>query len=170
MSPTEIAYRDVSCTCSSSYNCDCYELKRFKFDLKQSLVNTQADTRPNVIDALETPLSNQVNHPVRSTFTLSDTGLLFKPTSFSSEHVGGYCVVMYDQKPYPGRIHGLVDDEIEVDCMKATGRNRFFWPGPRKDINTYPEEDILCMTPSPEYQAGRRPYFRITRKSGSRLS
>ena len=85
--------------------------------------------------------------------------LLIKPIKFTREHENGFCVVIYDDTLYPGRIVEVTENgEIEVVCMKSTGSNRFVWPSPRKNICMYSEE-VLCLIPEPVYHDGRRPYF-----------
>ena len=43
--------------------------------------------------------------------------------------IGKYCVVVYDNMPYPGIIMDVDDDEeLEVKVMCRVGPNRFFWP------------------------------------------
>ena len=39
-----------------------------------------------------------------------------------------YCVVTYDNQPYPGIIHDVDDGEIEFMLMHRVGENRYFWP------------------------------------------
>ncbi|KAK5925699.1 hypothetical protein CgunFtcFv8_018203 [Champsocephalus gunnari] len=44
-------------------------------------------------------------------------------------HSGQWCVVRYDDQPYPG--------------------NRCFWPRPREDVNWYGDDQIVCLIPEP---------------------
>ncbi|KAK2154407.1 hypothetical protein LSH36_269g05020, partial [Paralvinella palmiformis] len=44
-------------------------------------------------------------------------------SDFLSElHVGRYCVVIYDQIPYPSEILKVDEGEVGVSCMKSLGR------------------------------------------------
>ncbi|KAL7407295.1 hypothetical protein ABVT39_006367 [Epinephelus coioides] len=55
----------------------------------------------------------------------------------TSGHVGRWCVVRYDDDPYPGIIMAVEENNIQVNCMHRNGVNKFFWPGPRKDVSWY---------------------------------
>lgn len=74
---------------------------------------------------------------------------LNQPTVINSTYVGQYCVVIYDEKPYPGEIISVDDDDVKVKCMHSLGRNKFFWPTIRLDINEYCQDDILCIIEEP---------------------
>ena len=58
-----------------------------------------------------------------------------RPPVIDSTHAGQYCVVMYDDKPYPGVIMSVDEDDVEVKCMHTLGKNMFFWPSIRDDIS-----------------------------------
>lgn len=42
------------------------------------------------------------------------------------------------------------ESSIQVNCMLLNGRNKFYWPGPRKDINWYSDNELLCLTEEPK--------------------
>ena len=54
-------------------------------------------------------------------------GTLNRPDQITHDHVGQYCIVLYDEKLYPGEIRDIVSHGdaklIEVKCM---GRNKLF--------------------------------------------
>ena len=83
---------------------------------------------------------------------------LERPESISSEDIGKYCIVVYDNRPYPGTILSIEEDDIEVKCMHKVGKNRFFWPSPREDITWYKDDQVLCLIPEPK-QFNRRSFM-----------
>jgi hypothetical protein len=61
------------------------------------------------------------------------------------ELIGRYCVVVYDELPYPGLILDVdSDDEVEVKVMCRVGPNRFFWPL-IEDRLWYPKDRIVTL-------------------------
>jgi hypothetical protein len=167
LTPGKFMYRDVSCMCKANegvLDCKCFEPKHFQFEtivtpLLQAKATAAAgashDDRPNVHEKQAAPAA--VSDGVAS------QTLLLKPDKIIPDHEGAYCVIVYDEKLYPGII---IEDEvkecgdIEVSCMKPLGRNRFHWPQP-KDISLYCTDDVLSLIPEPELHDGRRPYYSV---------
>ena len=89
------------------------------FDLKQAS-----------LQAAEAPGTAQV----------PSTETQWRPEAINTVHVGKWCVVIYDKKPYPGIIMNVEGNSIQVNCMKCNGVNKFYWPGPRKDISRYADQ------------------------------
>lgn len=56
-------------------------------------------------------------------------GHLVPIDDITSDLHGKYCIVKYDDQPYPGIIQDSSDSEVEVKVMHQIGDNRFFWPG-----------------------------------------
>lgn len=81
-------------------------------------------------------------------------------TDDDSRIPGRYCIVLYDDRLYPGIIKRVHEHSMEIDCMRPVGRNRFCWPTPR-DISWYPEGDVLSVIPEPVLNECRRPYFTV---------
>ncbi|XP_070408481.1 uncharacterized protein [Nothobranchius furzeri] len=82
-------------------------------------------------------------------FTLDHQQAALRATEImwqSSDIVGKWCVVKYDDDIYPGVITDTSETHVEVRCMHKIGVNRFFWPA-RKDLLWYLFEDILCIIP-----------------------
>jgi len=55
------------------------------------------------------------------------------PIAHDDGHVlGKYCIIRYDNKPYPGKILEINETDVTVECMHGIGTrydsNRFFWP------------------------------------------
>ena len=46
---------------------------------------------------------------------------------YSEELHGKWCIVKYDQKPFPGMIQDLDETDVFVQCMHRVGHNRFVW-------------------------------------------
>ena len=68
--------------------------------------------------------------------------------------IGKWCVVSYDQKPYPGIIENVDEDEIEVKVMHNIGPNRYFWPR-MDDILWYDLLHVVSLIPEPQYATKR---------------
>ena len=62
-----------------------------------------------------------------------------------------YCVVEYDDTPYPGLITHVHSsgEGTEVNVLHSVGDNRFFWPR-IYDVFYYPMEDVLTLIPPPK--------------------
>lgn len=66
------------------------------------------------------------------------------------ELVGKWCVVVYDDDPFPGIIQDVDSQSgAKVKTMSSVGINRFCWP-PRDDIIWYEEQNILGLIPEPQ--------------------
>lgn len=91
-------------------------------------------------------------------------------THVPSQYIEGrYCIVLYDDKLYPGLIlHNDMQGSVQVNCMKPFGRNRYFWPS-AKDINWYSLSDCLAIIEEPVKKGSRRPYFSVDEKILSEL-
>jgi len=143
LSPGKLIYRDVSCVCKVSegvLDCECYKPNQFVMDIShcdQNVEQVSNDTPPPNLPSLS------------------------RPDPLCDDHVGQYCVVLYDEKPYPGMILDAESGEIKVKCMASLGRNRFIWPTPRDDINWYGGDQVLSMIPEPVEHGTRRKYFAI---------
>jgi hypothetical protein len=76
--------------------------------------------------------------------------------SVDSQLVGKWCVVKYDDVPYPGIVQNVDDDDIEVQVMHKIGNNRYFWPL-MPDILWYKHSQLLCEITEPT-KVGTRHY------------
>lgn len=76
--------------------------------------------------------------------------------SVDSHLVGKWCVVNYDDVPYPGVVQNVDDDDIEVQVMHKIGSNRYFWPM-MPDILWYKHSQMLCEISEPS-KVGTRHY------------
>ncbi|XP_041847696.1 uncharacterized protein LOC121644062 isoform X2 [Melanotaenia boesemani] len=120
-----INYRDITCLCQKDkgvMDCPCFDLR--EATLQATLQDVASD--------------------------VPTTEPLWRPDIITSSHVGRWCVVMYDDDPYPGIILAVEDNNIQVNCMHRNGINKFYWPGPRKDVNWYADSQVLCLTEEPQ--------------------
>lgn len=62
---------------------------------------------------------------------------------------GKYCIGLYDSKPYPGVTLDTDVDEVKVQVMHSTGKNRFFWPL-LDDVLWYKQEHFLTLIDPPK--------------------
>ena len=62
-----------------------------------------------------------------------------------------YCIVQYDNVPYPGLITNVESDGagLEISVMHSIGDNRFFWPR-MDDVCVYEMADVLTLIPPPK--------------------
>jgi len=113
-SPGTVLYRDVSCFCSGvSSFCSCYEVKSFSFQQNVELPALSEIVDAVVAQALNTNIVTQTSvpkehddvHKVEAEVPLSVIESLC-PTDTDNvcNLIGQYCVVRYNNKPYPGRI------------------------------------------------------------------
>lgn len=63
--------------------------------------------------------------------------------------IGKWCVVSYEDRPYPGIVENQDEDEIEVNVMHKIGKNRYFWPM-TEDVIWYPITNLLGVIPEPK--------------------
>lgn len=126
--PGILKYRDISCVCQAAqgvWDCPCYRL--------------QTVTLPTVLaHDLSPPHQPDVTNPAP-----------LRPDVIESQHSGQWCIVSYDEQPYPGIIIEVEEHSIKVKCMHKNGVNKFFWPSPREDVNWYGDEQIVCLMPAP---------------------
>ena len=62
--------------------------------------------------------------------------------------ISTYCVVAYDDVPYPGIILDVDGDELEVKVMHKVGNNRYFWLQ-ADDILWYTKDIIVALLEGP---------------------
>lgn len=55
-----------------------------------------------------------------------------------------FCIVDYENRPYPGIILDVDDDQLEVQVMHSIGVNRFFWPL-KVDIIWYKKDKVITL-------------------------
>ncbi|XP_052227670.1 uncharacterized protein LOC127842276 [Dreissena polymorpha] len=63
-----------------------------------------------------------------------------------------YVIVNFKGKPYPGKVINILDTDVEVVCMKQTGKkneNSFYWPKAIKDISWYDYDEVVTTIPKP---------------------
>ncbi|KAL2095541.1 hypothetical protein ACEWY4_007689 [Coilia grayii] len=81
-----------------------------------------------------------------------------RPDVIEVGHCGQWCVVRYDDEPYPGIILEVEEGSVRIKCMHRSSRydlNKFHWPSPIEDINWYGSDPVMCLMPEP-LSASRR--------------
>lgn len=124
--PGFLKYRDISCFCQAEqgvYDCPCYALQEASLSMKKK----------------ENPATTK-----QSSFDGS-----LRPEVIESKHIGQWCVLNYDEQPYPGIIQEVENHNIKIKCMHRNGINKFFWPSPRDDIHWYSDDQVICFIPVP---------------------
>lgn len=48
-----------------------------------------------------------------------------------------------------GVILDVEEHNIKVKCMHRNGMNKFYWPGPREDVNWHDDSQIVCFISEP---------------------
>lgn len=62
--------------------------------------------------------------------------------------VNRYCIVLYDDAPYVGKIIQTLEDVVEVTVLYQRGENKFVWPT-TPDTLLYAKEDVLYFIGDP---------------------
>ena len=75
---------------------------------------------------------------------------------------GMWVVVRYCKKWYPGEVVSIVEDDIEVKCMKEIGQNKLIWPE-KDDVCWYMRTELVC-TVSPPYLVTTRGTFGFSKE------
>jgi len=145
------SYRHVSCFCGQLTSlCDCYALQTFAFSEIEK--TQQSSTKTPYVQGEECMMSDP-NPPAQ---TCIPPACVLDATA-----VGKYCIVTYDDKPYPGRILSVDENDVEVDCMHSVpnrfelASNVFYWPKPIKDICFYSFENVVAVIPEPRQVSER---------------
>ena len=125
LSKHSIHTRVLSCFSCSRPLCECFDPVAHKFptsqpDEPQQIRGVAVDRFPDIPMTIE----------------------------YDNNLIGQWCIVVYDNKPYPGEIEDADEEAVLVSVLHKIGRNRFFSP-PVKDIIWYTYDNILCIIPKP---------------------
>ena len=137
--------RQLSCFCSKSLDCPCFNPKQAAVVQQDGVFMTEKATK----SSSETTLEGSTKS-TQSERDHSNTQLY--PLSHGNadvDLVGKWCVVVYDKMPYPGVIQDVDHDSAEVKVMHKIGTNRFFWPM-LEDVIWYNYEHVVMLIPEPE--------------------
>lgn len=128
--PGAITWRVLSCFCKHPEPCSCY--------------------KPQQVVLAPTPTPNEASAPGQSSQVAKEAQGIHPVSLIGRELIGKWCLVMYDDSPFPGIIQD-VDDEngAMVKTMSSVGKNRFFWPM-RDDVIWYELNNILGLIPEPQ--------------------
>ncbi|KAK5916334.1 hypothetical protein CgunFtcFv8_011327 [Champsocephalus gunnari] len=125
--PGVLKYRDISCFCQAAedvWDCPCYSL--------QDVV--VGDVPPTEGDQSEVQTQQH------------------RPDVIELHHCGKWCIVRYDDQPYPSIILEVEEHSVKIKCMHRNSRydlNRLYWPSPIEDVNWYLDDEIMCLMPEP---------------------
>lgn len=139
-SRSKLKHRNLGCFCKYPYYCDCYEWKDHTFETTK-----QPEAVDDNISVQETPFTDDNNNLQQLTVTLS------------TELVGTYCLVLYDDEPYVGHVmeYNEKDDDITVKAMVRRGGNLFNWPV-ADDIARYPQSSVITTVTEPKKKNNHR--------------
>lgn len=119
--PGTVKYRDISCFC---------QLAKGVWDCPYYELQEATFMMENTVE------KNNASVPSR-------------PDVIGNHHSGRWCVLSYDEDLFPGVILDVEEHNIKVKCMHRNGINKFYWPGPREDVNWYDDSQIVCFIPEP---------------------
>ena len=127
--------RDVSCFCSKGdgYKCTCVPLVEFNFP---------KGPVPTVVSEIDAGVSVEDNPTPTGTTGVQTASIAVVdsdhashaiegwlcPVVLSNKVIGQYCVVRYNEEPYPGIIRKIKRDSARVECMRSVGKNMVFQP------------------------------------------
>ncbi|KAJ4933475.1 hypothetical protein JOQ06_030303 [Pogonophryne albipinna] len=125
--PGTIHYRVLSCFCNREAICPCFH--------PLLIVRTSEPTAPE--------------NGSHSTPSSEYEGTLCPVDDITKDLLGKWCVITYDDNPYPGIITDIAEGGLEVKVMHYIGRNRFFWQR-LEDKIWYTVDKVVTLIPPPE--------------------
>ncbi|KAJ8282121.1 hypothetical protein COCON_G00046400, partial [Conger conger] len=139
--PGNISHRELSCFCSrGGSHCNCYG--PVDVDFNQEGSEETASTSSN---------STRFNQEGSEETASTSSNSTLQPTQNNTpDLVGKFVVVKYDDQLLVGQVLHLVENEIEVSCMRQTaGKNSFMWPE-TCDVIFYYMSDVQAVISEPE--------------------
>lgn len=127
--------RVLSCFCAQPKSCACFEPSSFTF----------------------TTMTASMGSPS------ADPSIESRPSTTDTDWIGKWCVVLYDDMPFPGIVQDVDDEDFEVKVMHRIGQNRYFWPL-LPDILWYKHSKVVCKIQEPllvgsrHYQLSKKDY------------
>ncbi|KAJ4940725.1 hypothetical protein JOQ06_027020 [Pogonophryne albipinna] len=115
--PGTIHYRVLSCFCNSEAICPCFH---------PSSTNIAPQVQPGRDVRTSEPTAPE--NGSHSTPSSEYEGTLCPVDDITKDLLGKWCVITYDDNPYPGIIADIAEGGLEVKVMHYIGRNRFFCP------------------------------------------
>ncbi|CAL8239701.1 unnamed protein product [Gadus morhua 'NCC'] len=124
----QIMWRVLSCFCRNPDPCTCFSPQCVTF----------APVSEPSLGALH-------QHPP----TFQETKAIQPIPDINEELIGKWCVVLYDNDPYPGIIQDIDTESCAlVKTMHSVGANRFYWPM---------KDDVICAESQTRRQGRARP-------------
>lgn len=121
--PGILKYRDFSCFCQAAedvWDCRCYGLQ-------------------DVIVGAVPPIEGDQSEPRTQQH---------RPDMIDIHHCGHWCIVRYDDQPYPDIILEVEEHNVKIKSMHRTSRydlNQSYWLSPIEDVNWYTDDQIMLM-------------------------
>ncbi|KAJ4934677.1 hypothetical protein JOQ06_007462 [Pogonophryne albipinna] len=113
--PGTIHYRVLSCFCNREAICPCFH---------PSSTNIAPQVQPGRDVRTSEPTAPE--NGSHSTPSSEYEGTLCPVDDITKDLLGKWCVITYDDNPYPGIIADMAEGGLEVKVMHYIGRNRFF--------------------------------------------
>lgn len=141
-SRASISTREVSCFCRHPEVCQCYEFRRHTF----GCMAPESNNGPPVSS------SNgivQENESIPHLFSVR-TPVEIPQLAFELK-IDDYSIVIYDDRPYLGRVKSIDQDQelYTISVMNQCGRNKFIWPH-ADDTLPYHVTDIKHKVDAPQ--------------------
>ncbi|KAK5910516.1 hypothetical protein CesoFtcFv8_004344 [Champsocephalus esox] len=136
--PGTIHYRVLSCFCNREAICPCFH---------PSSTNIAPQVQPGRDVRTSEPTAPE--NGSHSTPSSAYEGTLCPVDDITKDLLGKWCVITYDDNPYPGIIADIAEDGLEVKVMHYIGQNRLFWPR-REDKIWYTVDKVFTLIPPPE--------------------
>lgn len=130
--PAKITHREVSCFCKrlEMNPCPCYQ--PVMVDLKATIRQIEKPENP----------SSSPSEPPRQEESAQDL-------------CGRFVIVTYDELPYVGQVLKVVQEELQISCMRQSDdKNLFLWPQ-TPDITFYFRKDVYAVISEPEPATSR---------------
>ena len=123
------------------------------------ILNKKPPTAPDVsveVPSSETDVSVEVpsSETRVSVEVPSEIEASVETIDLDAECIGKWCVVVYDDMPYPGIIQDIDHSSVEVKVMHRIGDNRFFWPR-ADDTIWYKHIQVIAMIKEPTHVTQR---------------
>ncbi|XP_041920930.1 uncharacterized protein LOC121684876 [Alosa sapidissima] len=124
--PGTIYHRVLSCFCEREGVCGCFQPKA-------------VDLAPQTVGSIEPQI-------IEGT---SGRGPLCPLDEITEDLKGKWCIVIYENDPYPGIIEDVDEGAVEVKVMCSAGQNKFFWPLIEDKI-WYTQDNVMTLISPPE--------------------
>jgi len=134
---SKIKVRDLSCFCTKAQTCDCYEPRMVT--VSEPVTGVTEETAVPEREANDIVSSSNAQDNQIASATATTDGL-----DFSTDLLGCWVVVEYDNLPYPGIVQDISEAHVSVKVMHNIGKKRYFCPA-RDDIFEYSFDEVVLQ-------------------------